>query len=144
MRHFVRQNGQKHGKPAARGSRNPAHAKALRGRLGRHPARGRPVGHTSIETITKGQPRQGQLESGEYAGLEDLAKAVGLPRLSRKVKTGCDHTYVGRMLGLTSLAQDRIEAILSGDEALRSFSEEEQTPRFTPSSVEGPQLGEPA
>ena len=44
-------------------------------------------------------------ESGDYASLEDLAKDVG-----------CDRTYVGRMLRLTSLAPDIIEAILGGDE----------------------------
>jgi hypothetical protein len=49
--------------------------------------------------------RQAQLESGEYASLEDLPKDVG-----------CDRTYVGRMLRLTSLAPDIIEAILRGDE----------------------------
>jgi len=48
---------------------------------------------------------QAQLESGEYASLEDLAKDVG-----------CDRTYVGRMLRRTSLAPDIIEAILRGDE----------------------------
>jgi len=51
------------------------------------------------------RPWQTQLESGEYASLEDLAKDVG-----------CDRTYVGRMLRLTSLAPDIIEAILRGDE----------------------------
>ena len=51
------------------------------------------------------RPWQTQLESGEYASLEDLAKDVG-----------CDRTYVGRMLRLTSLAPDVIEAILRGDE----------------------------
>jgi hypothetical protein len=40
-----------------------------------------------------------------YASLEDLAKDVG-----------CDRTYVGRMLRLTSLAPDIIEAILRGEE----------------------------
>jgi len=45
------------------------------------------------------------LESSEYASLEDLAHAVG-----------CDRTYIGRMLRLTSLAPDIIEAILRGDE----------------------------
>ncbi|OQB85387.1 MAG: hypothetical protein BWX88_01835 [Planctomycetes bacterium ADurb.Bin126] len=58
-----------------------------------------------IEAIAKGHRWQAQLESGEYAGLEDLAKDVG-----------CDRTYVGRMLRLTSLAPDIIEAILRGDE----------------------------
>ncbi|NBB81560.1 MAG: hypothetical protein GVY36_19325 [Verrucomicrobia bacterium] len=49
--------------------------------------------------------RRAQLESGEYASLEDLARDVG-----------CDRTYVGRMLRLTSLAPDIIEAILRGQE----------------------------
>ena len=40
-----------------------------------------------------------------YPSLEDLAHAVG-----------CDRTYVGRVLRLTSLAPDIIEAILGGDE----------------------------
>jgi hypothetical protein len=40
---------------------------------------------TLIEAIAKGQRWQAQLESGEYASLEDLAKDVG-----------CDRTYVGR------------------------------------------------
>jgi len=60
---------------------------------------------TLIEAIAKGHRWQAQLESGEYASLEDLAKDVG-----------CDRTYVGRMLRLTSLAPDIIEAILRGDE----------------------------
>ena len=51
------------------------------------------------------RPWQTQLESGEYASLEDLAKDVG-----------CDRTYVGRMLRLTSLAPDVIEAILRVNE----------------------------
>jgi len=37
-----------------------------------------------IETIAKGHRWQAQIESGEYASLEDLARAVGLPRRSRK------------------------------------------------------------
>jgi len=60
---------------------------------------------TLIEAIAKGYRWQEQLESGEYASLEDLAHAVG-----------CDRTYVGRMLRLTSLAPDIVEAILRGDE----------------------------
>lgn len=79
---------------------------------------------TLIEAIAKGYRWQAHLESGEYAslsraksrGLEDLAKDVGSSRRSRKAKTGCDRTYVGRMLRLTSLAPDIIEAILRGDE----------------------------
>ena len=60
---------------------------------------------TLIEAIATGHRWQAQLESGEYPSLEDLAHAVG-----------CDRTYVGRMLRLTSLAPDIIEAILRGDE----------------------------
>lgn len=58
-----------------------------------------------IEAIAKGHRWQAQLESGGYASLDDLAKDVG-----------CDRTYVGRMLRLTSLAPDIIESILRGDE----------------------------
>ena len=60
---------------------------------------------TLIEAIAKGHRWQGKLESGQYASLEDLAKDVG-----------CDRTYVGRMMRLTSLAPDIIEAILRGEE----------------------------
>jgi len=59
--------------------------------------------------------RRKQIEAGQYAGIEDLAQAVGVGR-----------TYVGRtcppkpsrrrVLRLTSLAPDIIEAILRGDE----------------------------
>ena len=48
---------------------------------------------------------QEQLESGEFAEITDLAKALGV-----------DRTYVGRLLGLTSLAPDIVHAILAGDE----------------------------
>jgi len=60
---------------------------------------------TLIEAIAKAHRWQEQIESGEYSSLEDLARAVGV-----------DRTYVGRMLRLTSLAPDLIEAILRGDE----------------------------
>ena len=60
---------------------------------------------TLIAAIAKGRRWQSQLESGEYPSIEDLAHAVG-----------CDRTYIGRMLRLTSLAPDIIEAILRGDE----------------------------
>jgi len=59
---------------------------------------------TLIEVIAKGRRWQEQLESGDYASIEDLAHAVG-----------CDRTYVGRILRLTSLAPDIVEAILRGD-----------------------------
>ena len=51
---------------------------------------------------------QQQFESGEYAGLEDLAAA-----------NGGDRTYVGRMLRFTSLAPEVVERILNGDEPQR-------------------------
>ncbi len=60
---------------------------------------------TLIEAVAKGHRWQAQLETGEYASLQDLAKDVG-----------CDRTYIGRMLRLTSLAPDIIEAILRGNE----------------------------
>jgi len=68
-------------------------------------AGGNGANQTLIEAIAKGHRWQAQLESGEYPSLEDLAHAVGV-----------DRTYVGRMLRLTSLAPDIIEAILRGDE----------------------------
>lgn len=60
---------------------------------------------TLIEAIAKGHRWQEQIESGEYAGLEELAHAVGV-----------DRTYVSRMLRLAGLAPDIVEAILRGDE----------------------------
>lgn len=45
------------------------------------------------------------IESGQYANLEDLAKGLKL-----------DRSYVGRMLRLTSLAPDIVEAIVRGKE----------------------------
>ncbi len=53
----------------------------------------------------RGHHRLAQIEAGEYVSLEGLAKAVG-----------CDRTHVGRMLRLTRLTPDIIEAILRGDE----------------------------
>jgi len=63
------------------------------------------VNRPLVEAIAKAHRWQAQLESGEYASLEDLAKDVG-----------CDRTYVGRILHLTSLAPDIVEAILRGEE----------------------------
>ena len=60
---------------------------------------------TLIEAIAKAHCWQEQLESGVYSSLEDLARTHGV-----------DRTYIGRMLRLTSLAPDIIEAILRGDE----------------------------
>ena len=58
-----------------------------------------------VSDLAKAYRWQEQLESGEYAGLEDLAAANGV-----------DRTYVGRFLRLTSLAPEIIERILNGDE----------------------------
>lgn len=58
-----------------------------------------------VSALAKAYRWQDQLESGEFAGLEDLAKANGV-----------DRTYVGRILRLTSLAPAIVERILSGDE----------------------------
>jgi len=66
---------------------------------------GIPANQTLVEAIAKGHRWQEQLESGDFASLDDLAQAVGV-----------DRTYVGRMLRLTSLAPDLIEAILRGRE----------------------------
>jgi hypothetical protein len=49
---------------------------------------------------------QEQLESGEYATLEELARANRV-----------DRTYVSRILQLTSIAPDLVTRILSGDES---------------------------
>jgi len=65
----------------------------------------RDANQTLIEAIAKAHRWQEPLESGEYPSLEDIAQAVGV-----------DRTYVGRMLRLTSLALDIVEAILRGSE----------------------------
>ena len=65
----------------------------------------RQANQTLVEAIAKAHRWQEQIESGEHAGIDDLAQALGL-----------DRTYVGRMLRLTSLAPDIVEAILRGDE----------------------------
>ena len=58
-----------------------------------------------VENLAKAFRWQEQLESGEYATLEELGKAVGV-----------DRTYVSRILQLNSLAPPLVERILSGDE----------------------------
>jgi hypothetical protein len=60
---------------------------------------------TLVSALAKAHRWQEQLESGQYAGLEDMAAANGV-----------DRTYVGRMLRLTSLAPESIERILTGDD----------------------------
>ena len=59
-----------------------------------------------VSALAKAYRWQEQLESGEYASLEDLAAANGV-----------DRTYVGRILRLTSLAPEIVERILNGDES---------------------------
>lgn len=62
--------------------------------------------NTELATaIAKAYRWQDQLESGEYATLEDLATANGV-----------DRTYIGRLLKLTSLSPDLVDEILEGNE----------------------------
>lgn len=65
----------------------------------------RQVNKTLIEALAKAHRWQQQIESGRFAGLDDLAAFVGI-----------DRSYAGRLLRLTSLAPDIIETILRGDE----------------------------
>jgi len=58
-----------------------------------------------VQALAKAHCWQEQLEAGEHANLEDLAESVGV-----------DRTYAARILKLTGLAPDIIEAILRGDE----------------------------
>ena len=58
-----------------------------------------------VENLAKAYRWQEQLESGEYATLEELSKAAGV-----------DRTYVSRILQLNSLSPSLVERILSGDE----------------------------
>ena len=58
-----------------------------------------------VSALAKAYRWQEQLESGEYASLDDLATANGV-----------DRSYVGRVLRLTSLAPKIVEAILDGSE----------------------------
>lgn len=55
--------------------------------------------------MAKAHRWQEQLEAGEHANIDDLAHAVGV-----------DRTYAARVMKLTSLAPDIVEAILSGQE----------------------------
>ena len=65
----------------------------------------RRVNRTLVEAIAKAHRWQEQLESGEYPSVDDLAQSLHV-----------DRSYVSRLLQLTSLAPDLIEAILRGDE----------------------------
>ena len=75
----------------------------------------RKANQTLIEAIAKAHRWQEQLESGEYPSIEDLAQSLGV-----------DRTYVGRMLRLTSLAPDIVEAILRGDLSRRSIAKTDE------------------
>ena len=65
----------------------------------------RDANQTLIEAIAKAHLWQEQLESGQYASLEQLAAAHGV-----------DRSYVGRILRLTSLSPEIVELILDGKE----------------------------
>ena len=58
-----------------------------------------------IEAIARAWQWQDMYESGEYPDLQSLADAVGV-----------DRSYVSRLLPLTSLAPNIVEAILAGNE----------------------------
>jgi hypothetical protein len=72
---------------------------------GTKPKDNRRVNRTLIEAIAKAHRWQEQIESGEYPGVDDLAQA-----------TRVDRSYISRVLQLTCLAPDLVEAILRGDE----------------------------
>ncbi|NLX60627.1 MAG: hypothetical protein GXY74_16250 [Phycisphaerae bacterium] len=65
----------------------------------------RRVNRTLVEAIAKAHRWQEQLESGEYPSVDDLAQSLRV-----------DRSYVSRLLQLTSLAPDLVEAILRGEE----------------------------
>lgn len=67
--------------------------------------RSRQANEPLVEAIAKAFRWQEWLESGRYAGQTELAEVVGL-----------DRKYVARILGLTSLAPDIVQAILGGNE----------------------------
>lgn len=69
------------------------------------PKEDRRVNRTLVEAIAKAHRWQEQLESGEYPSVDDLANSLKV-----------DRSYVSRLLQLTSLAPDLVEAILRGDE----------------------------
>ena len=65
----------------------------------------RQVNSALVSAVAKAYRWQEQLESGQYASLEELAAANGV-----------DRTYVSRILRLTSLSPEIVERILDGDE----------------------------
>jgi hypothetical protein len=58
-----------------------------------------------VSAVAKAYLWQAELESGQYASLEELAAAHG-----------ADCSYAGRILRLTSLSPEIVEAILNGNE----------------------------
>ena len=75
---------------------------------GAQPTKVQPQRHsndTLVEAVAKAYRWQEQIESGQYASLEDLAKSLKL-----------DRSYVGRVMQLTLLAPDIVEAIVQGKE----------------------------
>ena len=65
----------------------------------------RRVNRQLVEAIAKVHRWQEQLVSGQYPSVDDLAQSLKV-----------DRSYVSRLLQLTSLAPDLVEAILRGDE----------------------------
>ena len=65
----------------------------------------RQVNSALVSAVAKAYRWQEQLESGQYASLEELAAANGV-----------DRSYAGRILRLTSLSPEIVEAILDGNE----------------------------
>jgi hypothetical protein len=59
----------------------------------------------AVSAVAKAYHWQEQRESGQYASLEELAAANGV-----------DRSYAGRILRLTSLSPEIVEAILHGNE----------------------------
>jgi hypothetical protein len=62
-------------------------------------------GPTDGAALARAWRWQEQLESGEFASIQDLADDAGVSRV-----------YAGRMMRLTALAPELVQAILAGDE----------------------------
>ena len=92
------------------------------------PAPGHTHGPLAV-AVARAHAWKGMIESGRFASVSNLAEHMGV-----------NHRHVGRMLDLTLLAPDIIEAILAGEEpsglSLRTFARgvpllwEEQRRRF--------------
>lgn len=61
--------------------------------------------HALVVALARAWQWQEELESGKYSGVEELARA-------KKV----DRSYAGRLLKLTSLSPEIVEAVLAGEE----------------------------